>query len=513
MIWTLITVAVFLALMVGLGVWTKKYIITSSDFLLAGREMSFGINMMGVVASGFAGTTISLAPAWTVMWGFKGWLAMGLCYGIFGVSLYGLLFARVIRRSGAYTLPEWLEMRFDYRTRRILSITGIIGMIAVTANNVLALANVISGYFSISLYISIAIGVITFMAFTYSSGMWGVSLTDFAQALIGIVGCPILIIGCLTQFGDLNSAFVAWQGTFAGGFMNGGINGGSLATWKITYPAFFTILLNFGVFLVWGGQHYWMRMAGARSEKQAQNAYLIAGFILFLITLVIASTGIFAGAYFPQQFTLLNGPVAPTAAYGFLIANFPAAMGSFLLLFALAASLSTAATTLMASVNIAVKDIYPHFIKKNPSDENLKNAGRWSTIIIGLLAWFLAYYPGGTTFLFAFATAWMAPAGLMFALGMWWRRCTPTAAFIGALCALIAESTWALMDILKIPFMGQPVASYPHLSILGVVCGIIPAVLVSYFTRPKYYGRPDWQLSENINIGNISSHTSAGTGQ
>lgn len=498
MIWTLITVVVFLLLMVGLGLWTKKFIISSSDFLLAGREMSFGINMMGVVASGFAGTTIALAPGWTVMWGFKGWIAMGVCYGLFGVSLYGLLFASVIRRSGAYTLPEWLEMRYDYRTRRVLAITGIIGMIAVTANNVLALANVISGYFHISLYLSIAIGVITFMAFTYFSGMWGVSLTDFAQALIGCVGCPILLIACLTQFGAISGALTAWQGTFAGGFMQGGINGGALATWKITYPAFFTILLNFGVFLIWGGQHYWMRMAGARSEKQARNGYVIAGVILCLICLFIGVIGLYAGAFYPKQFTLLGGKIAPTSAYGFLISNFPAAIGSFLLLFALAASLSTAASTLMGSVNIAVKDIYPNFIKKNPTDQNLKNAARWATVIIGLLSWFLAYYPGGTTFLFAFATAWMAPAGLMFALGMWWRRCTPTAAFIGALCALLAESAWALFDLFKIPFFGAPVSSYLHLSILGVVCGIIPAVIISYFTKPKYYGRPDWKISDKL---------------
>ncbi|SMC60406.1 sodium:solute symporter family protein [Papillibacter cinnamivorans] len=494
-VYAAVAVVIFLIFLFGIGVWTKKFVANSSDYLLAGREMSYGINMMGVVASGFAGTTIALAPGWGVIYGFWGTFAMAFCYAICGVCVYGLLFAKVIRRSGAYTLPEWLEMRYDYRVRRVLAITGFIGMIAVTANNVLALANVLTGYFGWSLYISIAIGVLTFMGFTYFSGMWGVSLTDFAQALIGCVGAPLLIIFCFKTFGGLDVTFRAWNGTFAD-YFTAGIGGTSLKMWGLAYPSGITIALNFGVFLVWGGQHYWIRMASARSEKQAQFGYVVAGVILFFVTLVIGMVGLYAGAHYGDMFTLTGGTIPPTSAYGYVISYFPPLVGVFLLVFALAASLSTAASTLIGSVSIAVKDIYPHFIHKNPSDKQLARAGRVATVVISLIAWGLAYYPGGTTFLFAFATAWMAPAGLMFALGLWWRRCTPTGAFVGAIIALICESAWALLDLFKVPVGGHVIGFYFHMGIVGLVTAIIPAVIVSLLTKPKYYGRPDWALKD-----------------
>lgn len=490
-----IAVVIFLGILFGIGLWTKKFVANSSDYLLAGREMSYGINMMGVVASGFAGTTISLAPGWGVIYGFWGTFAFAFCYAICGVCVYGLLFARTIRRSGAYTLPEWLEMRYDYRVRRVLSITGFIGMIAVTANNVLALANVLSGYFAISLYVSIAIGVITFLGFTYFSGLWGVSLTDFVQALIGCVGAPLLIIACITTFGGVNANLQAWNGTFAGYFTSG-IAGSSMKMFGWAYPSGITVLLNFAVFLVWGGQHYWIRMASARSEKQAKYGYIVAGVILFFITMLIGMVGLYAGANFGSAFTLAGGKIPPTSAYGYVIASFPKAVGAFLLVFALAASLSTAASCLIAAVSIAAKDIYPHFIHKNPDENQLTRASRAATVIISLMAWGLAYYPGGTTFLFAFATAWMAPAGILFALGLWWKRCTPTGAFAGAICALICESTWAVLDMTKLPIAGHPIGFYVHMGIVGLATAIIPAVIISFCTKPKYYGRPDWTLSD-----------------
>jgi SSS family solute:Na+ symporter len=172
------------------------------------------------------------------------------------------------------------------------------------------------------------------------------------------------------------------------------------------------------------------------------------------------------------------------------------AIGIFLLVFALAAALSTCSTTLIAAVSLAVKDIYPKFINKNPSDRQLVNASRIATVIVSLLSWGLSYYPGGAVFLFAFASAWMAPAGILLFFGMFWRRVTAAAAFAGALVALILESIWAIMDFFKIPLFGAPVSSYIHIGILGFISTVVPVLVVTFVSKPKYYGMPGWKLSE-----------------
>jgi SSS family solute:Na+ symporter len=88
----------------------------------------------------------------------------------------------------------------------------------------------------------------------------------------------------------------------------------------------------------------------------------------------------------------------------------------------------------------------------------------------------------------------MAPAGILLFLGMVWRRCTATAAFVGSVCALILESIWAVMDFFKIPLAGAPVSSYIHIGILGFITTLVPVVIISLFTKPKYYGMPGWTL-------------------
>jgi len=490
---TVIVMAAFLAILVGIGVLTKKYIANAQDFLLAGRELSLPINVFGVVATGFAGTTLALAPGLGIRFGFWGTFMFAFGYAFLGIFLYGLIFAKTIRRSGTYTLPEWLEMRYNRNVRIILSFTALVALVAMTANNVLALANVLTGFFGWSLYLSIAIGIVTFLLFIYFSGMWGVSLTDFIQAIIGVVGCPILLIACINKFGPVSNAITAWGGGKFDYFQTG-ISGLALPMTNITYPSGLTMALLFSAFLVFGGQHYWIRMASTRSEKEAMYSYLIGGVFLFFITMFIGLVGLYGGAFFPDKFNIAGGTLPPEASYGFVIKNFSLFVGSFLMIFALAASLSTCAGTLMAAISVAVKDVYQRFINKEAGQTQLKSAGRIATIVIGILTWILAYYPQGTVFLFAFATAWCAPAGIMLIFGMFWRRATGAGGLWGSIIGVGCMTIWALMDFLKIPFMGKPIASVIHLSIVGLVACIIPLVVVSLLTQPKYYGEPGWTL-------------------
>ncbi len=488
---TVIVMAIFLMLLAGVGIYSKRFVVEADDFLLAGRELGAAILVFGVVASGFAGTTLTLAPGLGIRLGFWGTFGFAFFYAIVGVGLYAVLFAKTVRRSGAYTLPEWLEMRYSMPIRSMVSILATIAMIALTANNILSLANVIAGYFRWDLRICVVIGLVTVLVFTWCSGMWGISMTDFIQAGIGIVGAPVLLMALMNRFGGVGTALANWGGG-SFNYMLQGASGTEMAFGAITYPSIITIGLNFSIFLVWGGQHYWMKMASARSENGARNAYIVGGIILFFITMIIGMVGLYAGSAFPEMFDINGGTLTPESAYGFVLGEFPAAIGAFLLIFALAASMSTAATNLLGAVSITTKDIYQRFINKDANPVQLTRASRVITLIVTGISWALSFYPGGTAFLFAFATAWLAPAGLSVFFGIYWRRATNPGCMAGAVCGTVFMSVWAFMNLLGIPFMGQPVASYAHMSVIGIVTTIIPFVLVSLFTQPKYYGAADW---------------------
>ena len=60
---------IFCAFLLGAGLISKRWVKESSDFVLAGREISTPINVVGVIAIGFAGTTVTLAPGFTIQYG------------------------------------------------------------------------------------------------------------------------------------------------------------------------------------------------------------------------------------------------------------------------------------------------------------------------------------------------------------------------------------------------------------------------------------------------------------
>lgn len=142
----LIMFVAFLLLLLAGGLITKKWVSNSNDYFIAGREVGLLVNIFGVAAIGFAGTIITLGPGLAIMTGFWGAVGFGVIYGFGGLALYGIVFAPYIRRSGAHTLSEWLEMRFDSRTRTLVTLATILGLLGIMANNVVSMAIVTTGF-------------------------------------------------------------------------------------------------------------------------------------------------------------------------------------------------------------------------------------------------------------------------------------------------------------------------------------------------------------------------------
>ena len=170
---------------------SKNWVSDSSDYILAGREISTSINVFGVIAIGFAGTTITLVPAFTIQYGFLGGIGWGLIYSMCGLLLFGLLYSKFIRRCGAQTLPEFLEIRYDGRTRSIVAVTSVIGMCGIMANNIVSSVQNITAYTGWNSILVTAVIFAVIIAFTFISGMWAISMTDFVQVLLGIVVVPM----------------------------------------------------------------------------------------------------------------------------------------------------------------------------------------------------------------------------------------------------------------------------------------------------------------------------------
>lgn len=480
--------AIFAGILLYGGYVSRKWINDSSDYLLAGREVSMLVNVFGVAAIGFAGTSIVLCPGFMVLFGVKGAFSFGVAYLIAGLMCYGLIFAKFIRRCGAQTLPEWLEMRFDGRTRTVVTIATVLGLLGILANNIVSMAITVSGFTDWNYLVTTSIVYAIFLIFTYAGGFWAVTLTDFMQMIIGLVAIPLLLFSLMGHFGDIGGAIAAWPGP--NGLADGGIAGVSMPNLTLKYPSVLTMFLLFAIFLVWGNNYYWLRVATCRSERVARRSYVYAALLLFFVSyLLLYGIGIYAGSYLTDVF---KGGVPPTAAFGVTLRVVPPIVASFALLGALAASISTATTAHMGATSTTVRDIYARIFKPDATPQQLVKPSKYIMLILGALVWALSFYPGGPTYLFAFANAWLGPPAVLVFYGAFWPRITKEGAFWGASISIGAMMVVTILELTGVWSISQ----YMHQGAFGLIITIILTTAISLMTQPKYYGKPGWRLND-----------------
>lgn len=483
---------VFAAIMVGAGVISKKWVSETSDYILAGREVSLLINIMGVAAIGFAGTTVALAPGYSILYGIKGSLLWGCIYAALGLIFYGQVFANFIRRCGAQTLPEYLEMRYSSRVRSVVSCGTIVGLCGILANNIIACVGIVCGYVGWPQWMVIAIVFGIILIFTYISGLWAATITDFFQVSVGIIAVPTFLILLMKKYGGFDFLQSHWGGTSV---FNEGITGNSMNIMAFQYPSALTFCLLFGAALVWGNNYYWMKIASCRNEKIAKKSFTFAGLLLIVIFMIpLAIVGAYAGAVMPEAFTVGGGTISPTAAYGVIASVFPPMLSSFFIIGSVAASISTASTSALGATSSATRDIYQRIINPNADSKKTLKVSKIIMLLIGVLTWALCYFPGGPTYLFAFANAWLVPPAVLLCFGALWPKFNAFGAFWGVLAGMITMSILTLMQLLQIFTVGK----WTHLAIIGFAITVIVGVIASSTQKSKYYGASDWNYKVSL---------------
>lgn len=477
---------IFGVVLFRIGLVTRKWIERSSDFMIAGREVNLIVNVLGVASIGYAGTTLALSPAFSLMGGLvKSVFMLGVSYALVGIVSYGLLVAPIARRSGAHTLPEWLEIRYDNKVRTTIALTSIVAMIGITANNIVSMAYILVGFTGWNLILMITVCFIVLLSFTYLGGFWAITLTDFLQGAICIFAIPLLVIILLMKFGGWDFVSAGWPG---GNPLYTGIAGTTFPWFSLKYPSVFVALFLYGMALVWGSNHYWLRASAVRTDKVARDSFLWAALILFVANgILYPILGSYLGSAFPTTFAPI-GKVPPAASFGVFLKSINPAAAAYLLLTAVAASISTATATHIAGTSMLFRDVYQKVFRPKAKPEELVVPSRVISLIFGIVCLVLCFFPGGPVYLFAFSCAWLAPSAVIVILGMYWKKISSAGAFVGGLTGIIFLSVWTILDLAKLYPM---TAKFGHMVIPGVVITFLLTVIISLFTKSKYFGKSE----------------------
>ena len=405
----LVVILAYLAVMLVFGYLGYRRATSNDDFLVAGRRLGpmFYLGTLAAVVLGGASTIGGVRLGYT--YGISGmWMVFWLGVGIVALSL---LFSGTLTRLRVYSLPELLERRYGTATSRVIGGVVMIAydlMVAVTS--VLAIAAVVDVILGVPATPAILIGGGVVVVYSVLGGMWSISLTDILQFLIMTVGIFLILLPVgVGQAGGWSGLRLQLPESH---FDLGNMGGGTILTYFLIY--FFGIII---------GQDVWQRVFTARSPRVAKYGGLGAGLYCMLYAVAGAVIGMAAAALFPelevpdQAFAVLADGVLPDGLSGLVLAA------------ALAAIMSTASATILASSTVFGNDVWAVLVKKRARMESMRES-RWWTLAAGVIVILVALVVRDVVTALTVAYNLLV-GGLLVPVvaALFWRRATSRGAF------------------------------------------------------------------------------------
>ena len=226
MAWSIGTFVVYLAGMVGIGLWVYRRTVSQSDFVLGGRQLNSWVSALSANASDFSGWLLLGLPGAIYVSGLgEAWIAVGLASGFAGSWILIAPRLRVYTervtdsRSGgesdSLTLSSFLENRFNDRTRLLRGVSALLIIVFYffyVASGLVAMASLYDMVFGLDPAPAIAIGVGIVVLYTVLGGFLAVSYTDVVQAVmmwLALLVVPVLAITVLGGLGGLTDGVSA----------------------------------------------------------------------------------------------------------------------------------------------------------------------------------------------------------------------------------------------------------------------------------------------------------------
>jgi SSS family solute:Na+ symporter len=416
----------FIVAVVAISLYASRKEETTEDYFLAGRKLTWGLIGFSLIASNIS--TEHFVGMAGQAFGRVG-LAIASYEWIAALSLVIVAWWLLPKflKIGIYTMPEFLEYRYDGATRTIMA-TYLMALyvVALLATVLYSSAQGLNGVFGFPEIFAERFDLSAEDAAFWAriAGIWTVGIIAATYTVYG--GLKAVVWSDLLQGGALvlGGAIVLFLGLklTGGGTIgeNGGIVGGSLIEgWRTFREAnagkLHTCLPWYDQELPWlavfvGGLwipnlFYWglnqfitQRTLGAKSLAEAQKGIYLACAIKLLIPFIIVLPGIMAFEHFgPDVLALTGGDVdkAGELAYPHMITRIMPPMLRGVMLAALAgAVMSTFNSGINSASTIFTIDIYSKYINKNATPKRQVAIGRWATAIIALVACLIAPLPG-----------------------------------------------------------------------------------------------------------------------
>lgn len=446
------SILAYLLANLGIGLWASRRISTTQDFVLAGRRLPLVLAASATFATWFGSETIMGAPTEFVEHGI-----LGVIEDPFGASLclllVGLFFARRFYKMNIMTFCDFFRIRYGRHAELISAILIIPSYFSWIAAQLLAMGIVLKVVLDWSLMTCILGSSVIVVLYTIWGGMWSISITDFVQTIMIIVGLIIVAAVLYEKVGGFTPLIEAAPAGFFKFYPD--------FTFKASVE-YFAAWITIGLGSI-PQQDVFQRVMSAKSADVSVKATLLSSLMYLTVALLPLFIGLCGHHLYPE--TDKDGQlIIPNMVLRHM--SLPLQIVFFGAL--VSAILSTTSSAIMAPAAVLGENIFKFFNPKI-TDQQLLRIIRWGIVVITGICIFMAVRGESIFDLVAESSAFsLVSLFVPLAAGLYWKATNELGCIISMVAGLVAWLLCAYMETVYPPLIYGLLASLG-----GMIMGII----------------------------------------
>ena len=469
----LVVIAVYVTVLIGIGMWVSFRRRGAEDLFLAGRSLSWpnvGLSIFGTnVSPSFMIAACGVAYSTGMVSANFEWLAWWF------LMLLAMLFVPHYLATNISTIPQFMQRRFGGATHDFLSWYTLFTTIVLWLGGTLYASGVLLGQImDWPLWFSVLVLTVIATSFTVAGGLAAVVITDSFQSILIIGGSAALTGIALAKVGSIDAV----------------VHGVPADFWQLIRPRshpdfpWHAMFLGYPVLGIWfwcTDQTIVQRVLGAKDLRQGQLGAVFAGFLKILPPFIFLLPGILCRVLHP-------GLEDSDAAFMTMVTHhMPVGMVGLIVAVLIAAVVSTIDSGLNSFSTVFTLDVYVRKLRPSSTSKEIKWVGRLATVAAAgiAVACALAMETVAKDLfnLLQGVIAFIAPPmAAVFLIGVLWRRATAKAALWSLIVGSVVSLTVGVCHFKNWPNEGF----WPHYLLVSFYLFVAIALfmtLVSLLTR------------------------------
>ncbi len=466
-------ILVYALIVIAIGIVASRQQNNTDQYFRGSQQLPWWAVGLSIIATSFSAASLLGGPGEGYNHGF---LYLQLQFGdLIGYGLVILLFLPFFVQLNLTTAYEYLEKRFDAKTRSLGSLCFLLFVIARLGGLLYAASLVVATVTGLPLYNAILLVGIVSVVYTATGGITAVVWTDVLQFVMIFVGLGAGIWAAVSSvsggFGQL------WEAAGEGGKLVV-VN----PSWEpASIRSLPTALCAYGIlaFAVAGtNQQSVQRYVSCADIKSARKAILLGWFSGFIGVAATLLLGVLLFGYYALNGGLPDGVKPDGILSHFIVNQVPPGASGFLVAAIFAAAMSSIDSALHSLATCMTVDFYQRYSKLKPSESQSLKVAQGLIIVWGILGILSAFYVASTQesllpFLVKYTAMFLGPLLGIFLMGVLVPRVNATGAFYGTIASVALLTAGSTFGWFSFPGIWQSAIAAPFAIILGLLISLL----------------------------------------